>query len=205
MNEVITRTTTHGGAVNVYHIDEECPILATHASNTRTVSLDEFPELRPCRRCSDGGNHEPETLPGHVPNVLLSIEPNHADAILDGDKRWEYRRVAPAREPLFRVVLYAIDPVQAAVGACWVPCIQSGYPAPVVVKTIDETPHDADEIMDYFEGVDEAHALRVMGPRRFDRPVERRSLEAAGIAPSQNFRYLPDIDPNHAEVEGVSV
>lgn len=140
-----------------------------------------------------------------VPNVLLSIRPEHAEAILDGEKRWEYRRVAPARETPYRVVLYANDPVQAAVGACWVPCVYSGAPATVVAKTVGETPHDAEEVYGYLFGKDEAHALRMMGPRRFDSPVGRTSLEAAAIAPTQNFRYLPDIEPELAEVEEVSV
>ena len=137
--------------------------------------------------------------------MLLSIEPEHAEAILDGEKWWEYRRVAPTRDPPFRVVLYATKPVQAAVGSCWVPCIKSGAPATVIAGTIDETPHDSDEIYGYLFGKDEAHALRVMEPRRFDEALGRRQLEGAGITPTQNFRYLPDIDPKYAEQAGVTV
>lgn len=144
-------------------------------------------------------------MPREVPNVALSIRPEHADAILDGDKRWEYRRVAPAVEPPYRVVLYATAPVQAAVGACWVNAVRSGPPATVVVRTVDETPHDPDDVLDYLEGCGTAHALRVMGPRRFDSSVERSTLEAAGVAPTQNFRYLPDINPEYAEQPGVLV
>lgn len=140
-----------------------------------------------------------------VPNILLSIEPEHAEAILSGIKRWEYRRVAPAVDPPIRLVLYAIDPVQAAVGACWVPCVKSGRPARVVVQTIDETPNGAEEVLEYLDGSEEAHALRVMGPRRFDSPVDLSSFEAAGRPPSRNFRYLPDIDPAYAEQAGVTV
>lgn len=140
-----------------------------------------------------------------VPNVLLSIKPKHADSILNGGKWWEYRRVAPAKDPPYRVVLYATAPVKAAVGACWVHTVLTGKPHFIVMKTAEETCHDTDEILDYLDGVDEAHALRVMGPRSFDGRITRGSLEAAGIAPSQNFRYLPDIDPEYAEQAGVTV
>lgn len=140
-----------------------------------------------------------------VPNVVLSIHPEHADAILDGRKPWEYRRVIPARGPPLRVVLYATAPVKAAIGVCWVPFIHSGHPAAIIASTIHETPHTVDELLDYFDGADEGHALRVMGPRRFDPPIERTSMEAAGAPPTQNFRYLPDVNPVHADVAGVTV
>lgn len=142
---------------------------------------------------------------GEVPNVLLSIHPEHAEAILDGSKLWEYRRVIPAVDPPIRLVLYATDPIQAAVGSCWVPFIKSGWPSTVVLETVDETPNDPREVASYLSGLQEAHALRVVGPRRFDEPVERSSLEAAGRPPSQNFRYLPGINPAYAEKAGVTV
>lgn len=140
-----------------------------------------------------------------LPNVLLSIHPEHAEAILDGEKRWEYRRVAPARPTPYRVVLYATEPVAGAVGVCWVPCVHSGWPSTVVARTIAETPQHADDVLDYLDGCGTAHALRVVPSRRFDEPVLRGSLEAAGVAPSQNFRYLPEIDPTYAEVERVTI
>lgn len=140
-----------------------------------------------------------------VRNVLLSITPEAAAAILDGEKRWEYRRVKPAARPPYRLVLYATAPRQAAIGACWVPFVRTGRPATVVLETIDDTPHDTDAIMTYFTDTTEAHALRVVGPRRFDTPVGRSSLEAVGTPPAQNFRYLPDVNPAYAETQEVTI
>lgn len=142
---------------------------------------------------------------GELPNVLLSINAEHAEAILDGEKPWEYRRQAPAVDPPYRVVLYATAPVQAAIGSAWVNMVYTGRPATIVARTVDDGPHNAAELMDYFDGCRTGSALRVMGPRRFDHPVQRDSLEAADVAPSQNFRYLPDADPFQVEVEGVTI
>lgn len=139
------------------------------------------------------------------PNVLLSIDGEHAEAILDGEKPWEYRRVIPDAETPYRLVLYATKPYYAAIGSCWVLCVHSGRPSTVIATTVDDTPSTVDDLLDYFDGTDEGHALRVVGGRRFDQRVPRSSLEAAGIAPAQNFRYLPDIDPVYAEVNKVSV
>lgn len=140
---------------------------------------------------------------GFVPNVLLSIRPEHADAILDGAKAWEYRRVAPAVEPPYRAVLYATEPVAAAVGAAWVPDVLTGPPETVVARTVAETPHDPLAVRDYLDGAGAANALRVKGPRRFGTPLARSTLDAAGVPPSQNFRYLPDIPAEYDAEAGV--
>lgn len=136
------------------------------------------------------------------PNVLLSIHPENAEAILDHEKLWEYRRRAPACDPPYRVVLYATAPVKAAIGACWVFTDYAGRPATVVARTVHDTPNDPQDVLDYLDGAQPAHALRVMGPRRFENPTNRETLEAAGVAPTQNFRYLPDIDPLTAAMAG---
>jgi len=139
------------------------------------------------------------------PSVLLSIHPDHADAILDGDKPWEYRRVAPACDTPYRAVLYATEPVAAAIGSCWVLADYTGRPATIIVRTVHQTPSVPQDLREYFEGTTEGHALRVVGPRRFADPVSRTTLEAAGVTPAQNFRYLPDVNPVYAAVEEVSV
>lgn len=141
-----------------------------------------------------------------VPNVLLSIKPEHAEAILDGSKGWEYRRVAPARDPPYRLVLYATAPVQAAVGVAWCDVVLE-RPVPVLVNAaVTSTPHSVDDVLEYFEGRQRGSALRVVCVDRWDEPVPRESLEAAGVAPSQNFRYINEVPADGGlPVEGVSV
>lgn len=134
-----------------------------------------------------------------APNVLLSVESSWADALLDGEKRWEYRRVAPTRGPPLRLVLYATDPVQAAVGVAWSYTVKTDATEPLIAATVDHTPHAAEEVEAYFDGRDTGHALRVGTYRRFDIEVPRADLEAAGLAPAQNFRYIGSV-PAHEEL-----
>lgn len=136
-----------------------------------------------------------------APNVLLSIYPEWADAILSGEKRYEYRKVAPSRGPPMRLVLYATAPVKAAVGVAWSYTVLE-EPVPVIVEeTVDYTPHEREDILDYFGDSETGSAIRIGSYRRFDDPIPRDVIESAGLAPSQNFRYIGDTHPDERVVE----
>lgn len=139
------------------------------------------------------------------PNVLLSIEPEHADAILSGEKLWEYRRVAPARGPMLRLVLYASSPEQAAVGTAWCHKVKEDDPETLVDETLRSTPHTREEVLEYFDGADTGYALRIGAFHRFDDAVPRERLATAGHEPAQNFRYLGAVrnDPQRVDSRAV--
>lgn len=140
-----------------------------------------------------------------APNVLLSVTPEFADGILAGRDAWEYRRVIPAKGPPIRWVLYASKPVQAAVGSAWTATIRSGDPKAVIDSTIQDTGKDPEHVRTYLEGCEEAHALRMVRPHRFDEPVRRDRLAEHGVAPSENFRYLGSVPaaPERSDPETV--
>jgi predicted transcriptional regulator len=140
------------------------------------------------------------TLPD-CPNVLLSIKPKHADSILEGDKRYEYRRTAPADGPPLRLVLYASAPQQAVVGVAWSHNIKSGEPEELVEETVHRTPHKRSEVLDYLDGVETGHAISIGSFRRFDTPIPRTDLIDAGHQPAQNFRYIGTVPAHPNQVE----
>jgi predicted transcriptional regulator len=148
-------------------------------------------------------NHEAERPADPLrekPVVLLSIKPQHAEAILDGEKRYEYRRTAPAMEPPYRVVLYATGDVGAAVGGVETQRVVEGPVAEVIDETVQQTPHDPTEVREYFAGKDTGTAIRVDTWIRYDEPValdDRRSADAE-FRPPQNFQYLQPDD--HAQI-----
>lgn len=136
-----------------------------------------------------------------APNVLLSIKPKWADAILSGEKTWEYRKVAPTRGPPLRLVLYASAPVKKAVGVAWSYTVLERPIPELMERTVRFTPHDPFDILDYFGDAETGHALRIGTYRRFDAPVPRAELEAMGLEPTQNFRYIGDTKPDERLVE----
>lgn len=135
-----------------------------------------------------------ELEPPTCPNVLLSIKPEYADAILNGKKKREYRRVAPKRGTPMRLVLYVTDPIQAALGEAWCLRVREGSPEILAEETARFTPHDREDILDYFGDRDTGYALSISNYRRFENPLPRSSFEAIGLPPAQNFRYMPEVE-----------
>lgn len=126
------------------------------------------------------------------PVVLLFIKEHHANAILDGDKRYEYRRTPPAFEPPYRVVLYATGDVKAVVGGFETHTVLEAPVDELIEKTVRHTPHDAEDLEGYFEGKETGAAIRVDLWQRYDDAVPLETLQGAGVEfhVPQNFQYL---------------
>lgn len=116
--------------------------------------------------------------------VLLSIKPKWADAILDGEKKWEYRKKPPGIHPPYDMLLYATSPVQEILGEVTVDHEFRDNVENVIRRTITETPHKPNGIRDYFGDRREGCALRVIEPNKFKEPIK---LEEH---PPMNFKYV---------------
>jgi predicted transcriptional regulator len=142
---------------------------------------------------------------GRVPNVLLSIHPEHAEAILSGDKLYEYRRVPPARGPPMRLVLYATVPTKAVVGDAYVWEVMEDTPSAIADRTVGRTTSSRGEVLDYFEGVDTAYAIRIGTYRRFASPIPRGTLVDMDAEPAQNFRYIGEAPANGEAIDNGTI
>jgi predicted transcriptional regulator len=122
-------------------------------------------------------------------SVLLSVKPLYADAILDGIKKFEFRRVLFRHPDVRRIVLYASSPVQKVVGEFALADILTMRPAALWAITAAGSGIDRKLFDEYFRGRSLAHALKVRQPVRYRRPKDLS--EHLGIwTPPQSFRYL---------------
>lgn len=121
--------------------------------------------------------------------VLLSVKPHFAEAILEGAKKFEFRR-ALFRDPDVRtVVLYASSPVQRVLGEFSIDAIFAMELDPLWELTEADAGIEKDYFDDYFVGRDTGYALKVGQPRRYPEPLELQ--RHFGIDhPPQSFRYL---------------
>lgn len=121
--------------------------------------------------------------------VLISIKPRFADAILKGEKRFEFRRILFRRDDIQRVIIYASAPEQKVVGEFLIDEILSLSPSSLWRETQRYAGIDKLEFDRYFFGKNEAHAIKVMEPRRYVEPLDLRAH--FGIRrPPQSFCYL---------------
>ena len=121
--------------------------------------------------------------------VLLSVKPRFAQAILDGTKRFEFRRALYRCPNVHTVVLYASSPVQRVIGEFSVAAVLALAPDALWRATHRYAGIDRDYFDAYFGGRDIGFALKVGSTRRYRTPLSlRRDLRIA--VPPQSFCYL---------------
>lgn len=123
-----------------------------------------------------------------IMNLVLSIRPKFAQKILDGSKRYEYRKSIPQRYDIQRVYIYATKPIQAIVGYFTLDGIICDTPQMVWAATARHGGITKTFFYDYFKGKDKAYALKVEKVIKYDNPIDPRKVITDFVAP-QNFMY----------------
>lgn len=110
-------------------------------------------------------------------DAVFSIKPYFADAILDGSKTVELRKVAP-KKPIERVWIYATAPVMRIVGHFKPGCIRDATHEDCKAAIVSEL--DADE---YF-------AIEILEPVALEYIINPRDMELGYLWLSpQSWRY----------------
>ena len=120
--------------------------------------------------------------------VLLSIHPEFANAILDGHKRYEFRRVL-FKERVDEVLIYATLPVGQVVGSFMIDDIYEDTPKAVWAKTKSVAGVTKEKFDSYFKDRTKAFAIKVAEPVRFASP-QPLSQYVPSNTPPQSFCYI---------------
>jgi len=121
--------------------------------------------------------------------VLLSIKPEFAEKILNGQKGFEFRRTLFKDETVTKVIVYASRPVCRVIGEFEVDGVLSMSMHALWRRTRQGAGVSWLVFSEYFEGKEECHAIRVANPMRYAEPKPLR--EAVGLSrPPQSFAYV---------------
>lgn len=121
--------------------------------------------------------------------VLLSIKPEYANKILDGEKHYEFRKTLPKASGVTTVVIYATKPVGKIVGEFEIDHFISKPPLELWSLTAEFSGITKCFFNEYFRGRDTAHAIKVRHAYRYDKPLELDEVVRSGVPP-QSFCYL---------------
>jgi predicted transcriptional regulator len=121
--------------------------------------------------------------------LLLSIKPKFAHAILDGTKRFEFRRALFRREGVQRVIIYASSPEQKVVGEFVIESVLSFAPDLLWRRTRAHAGIDKRYFDRYFAGRQKAHAIKIKNPTRYRQPLDLAKDFGVARAP-QSFCYV---------------
>jgi len=122
-------------------------------------------------------------------SVLLSIKPRFANAILEGEKTFEFRRTVFRSPTVHKIVIYASSPVSCVIGEFMIADILALEPKKLWAVTAKGAGVDREFFDDYFRGREIGFALKVHRPRRYPKPLKLD--EHFGLSrPPQSFCYL---------------
>lgn len=119
--------------------------------------------------------------------ALLSIRPDFVEAIIRGEKKFEFRRSIFAR-PVDIVLVYATVPVRRVVAEFDVCSVISEKLHTLWKRTHRSAGIDSELFWKYFEGKDYGYAIEIGEVRPYKVPF--CPIEELGIRPPQSFVYL---------------
>lgn len=119
--------------------------------------------------------------------ALLSINPEHVDRIIDGSKKFEFRKVR-ARRDISRILVYSTAPIARVVAEVEVTSVVDGTPASVWELVMHGAGISREFYDTYYEGRDRAIAYELGRVNAFGRP-KRLSDFGVSCAP-QSFVYI---------------
>ncbi|RZM05684.1 MAG: hypothetical protein EOO88_54540 [Pedobacter sp.] len=122
-------------------------------------------------------------------NVLLSIKPEFAKKIFNGQKKFEFRKCMFKKDGIQRVIVYATLPVGKVIGEFSIDSIIQGEPEWVWKKTSSHAGITKTFFSEYFDGREKAFAIKVGEANLYETPLSLKDL-GIGISAPQSYRYL---------------
>jgi len=129
-------------------------------------------------------------IPSLVDDVIISIQPVHAERLYKGEKVFELRKSIPRIVPR-RIFLYETNGVKGVRGHIIVERVLSGSPESLW-RTVGNRATSKIRFDEYFHGRSIAFAFEVGEAVVYQNPIklEEMSRIQPGFRPSQNFLYL---------------
>lgn len=122
-------------------------------------------------------------------NVLLSIKPKYANAILNGEKEYEFRKVIFRKRGIEKVYIYSSSPVKKIVGAFVVGDIIADHPRRIWKKCRNKSGIQKGDFFAYFNGIEKGYAIKIDELEIFEDPIDPRSI-LEDFVPPQSFCYI---------------
>ena len=121
--------------------------------------------------------------------VLLAIKPEFAERILDGSKKFEFRKTIFKSENIKVVLIYASSPVQKVVGEFEIEKVIVSEPEILWRKTKKHSGITKEYFDSYFTDKEKGFAIKIKNLKKYRKP---KCLKADYniSSPPQSFLYL---------------
>lgn len=121
--------------------------------------------------------------------ILLSINPNHVENILNGTKRYEFRKKACKRQ-VDKILIYSTTPIMKVVGEAEVEDVLVDNPEVIWKKTKTKSGIDKKFFDQYYKNRNQAVAYKLKNVIKYGKPKE---LKDYGVKSApQSFQYVEE-------------
>lgn len=125
-------------------------------------------------------------------NVLLSIKPKYVEKILNGEKKFEFRKIVfKDGKKIEKVYIYSTSPVKKIVAYFTIEKIIEDEPEKLWKKCSNSSGVDRDEFFSYFKNKEKGYAIKINDLEEFEEPVDPKSHNP-NFRPPQSFCYTGD-------------
>ncbi|MBM4241049.1 MAG: hypothetical protein FJ150_05250 [Euryarchaeota archaeon] len=122
--------------------------------------------------------------------VLLSIKPKYVEEIINGNKKYEFRKTSFRRkDELEEIFIYSTSPVKKIVGYFKFKKIIEDHPKNLWKNFKEFSGIDEFEFFNYFKGKDNGFAIEIKELKLFNKPIDPGVL-IPNFIPPQSFRYI---------------
>lgn len=119
--------------------------------------------------------------------ILLSINPQHVENIMNGTKKYEFRKKA-CKKHVDKILIYSTNPVMQVVGEAEVEDVLIDEPEKLWKKTEKKSGIDKTFFDQYYVDREQAVAYKLKNVKKYENP---KKLEDYGISNApQSFRYI---------------
>lgn len=122
-------------------------------------------------------------------DVLLSIKPKFAESIINGRKKYEFRKNNFSKRDINCIYIYSTSPVKKIIGFFKINNIIKDSPSALWDQLKDLAGISEDEFFDYFGNKQMGFALEIKEVERFKNPLDPKNI-FPNFVPPQSFCYI---------------
>ena len=126
---------------------------------------------------------------GELTNVILSIRPKYINAIKQGQKKYEFRKIIFRQPDIDNIYVYSTFPVKKIVGTLQIGDIIEDTPEMLWQRFQKKAGVGENEFFTYFNGNRKGFALKINDFQEFHKPIDPWFHNPDFIAP-QSFCYI---------------
>ena len=125
-------------------------------------------------------------------NVLLSIKPKYVEEIINGNKKYEFRKsIFRCKDDIELVYVYSTSPVKKIVGAFTIENIMEDHPRNLWENFREFSGIEKEEFFSYFEDCKNGFAIGIENVEVFEDPIDPKSSNP-DFVPPQSFYYTDE-------------